>query len=74
MKMSLEQTQLVGLTMKMELKAKEYKRLCEELEELKRAGVDPNSPELEHLLEEFMQNNKEIAEINEQLRKLQKNS
>lgn len=71
MKMTLEQTKLVGLTMELELKTREYKKLCEKLDNLKQRGIDPNAKELIALREEFIKNNKEIIEINEQLKKLQ---
>lgn len=71
MRMTLEQTKLVGLTMRLELKTLEYKKLCKKLEDLKQQGIDSNAKELVALREEFLQNNKEIAEINRQLKELQ---
>lgn len=73
MKMNLEQTKLVGLTMQLELKTMEYKKLCEKLEYLKQQDIDPNAHELISLRKKFLQNNKEITEINEQLKKFQEN-
>ena len=73
MKMNLEQTKLVGLTMQLELKTKEYKKLCKKLDELKQQGIDPNAKELISLREEFIKNNKEITEINKKLKELQEN-
>ena len=73
MKMTLEQTKLVGLTMELELKTREYKMLCDKLENYKQQSIDPNAKELIALREEFIKNNKEITEINEQLKKLQAN-
>ncbi|WP_304401820.1 hypothetical protein [uncultured Clostridium sp.] len=35
MNLSLNQTKLVGLTMQLDLKAKEYKNLCEKLDIIK---------------------------------------
>ena len=72
MKMNLEQTQLVGLTMKLDLKAREYKKLCEKLEEYKTQKLDPNSEEYENLLKDFQENQREILKINYQLEKLNK--
>ena len=53
MKMTLEQTKLVGLTMELDLKAREYKMLCEEFERVKQSGIDPNDESLLPLLEKF---------------------
>lgn len=71
--MTLKQTKLVGLTMQLELKTKEYKILCERLEKFKAQGVDPNSKDLIDLRQEFIKNNQEIVEINNQLKELQEN-
>lgn len=73
MKMTLEQTKLVGLTMELELKTMEYKKLCERLEKYKQQGIEPNAQELVDLREEFLNNNKEITEINKKLKELQEN-
>lgn len=73
MKMTLDQTKLVGITMELELKTREYKMLCDKLENYKQQGIDPNAKELITLREEFIKNNKEITEINEQLKMLQAN-
>ena len=40
--MNLEQTKLVGLTMELELKTREYKKLCKKLEILEQSNVAPN--------------------------------
>lgn len=67
MKMNLEQTKLVGLTMELDLKAREYKKLCETLDKLKKLGIDPNAPELVKLSDKFKKNLSEIQEIKKQL-------
>lgn len=72
MKMTIEQTKLVGLTMELDLKAREYKKLCEELDEVKKSGIDPNDESLLPLLEKFKKNQEEIIEINRQLAALKK--
>lgn len=72
MKMTLEQTKLVGLTMQLDLKAREYKQLCKKLEEYKSQNLDPNCEEYEKLLKDFQDNQKEILEINVQLEQLNK--
>lgn len=71
--MTLKQTELVGLTMQLELKTKEYKILCDKLEQFKEQGIDPNSEELIVLRQDFIKNNKEITEIKNRLKRLQEN-
>ena len=56
--------------MKLDLKAREYKKLCEKLEEYKVQKLDPNCAEYEQLLKDFQENQKEILEINNQLEEL----
>ena len=68
--MNLSQTKLVGLTMKLDLKAQEYKELCDELERLKTEGIDPNDNKLLGLRDRFQSNHNEIVEINKQIRSL----
>ena len=69
--MTPNQTKLVGLTMELELKTMEYKQLCEALDKLKKSNIDPNSPKLLKLKEKFEKNQKEITEINKQLKQIQ---
>ena len=38
--MNLNQTKLVGLTMELDLKAREYKKLCDKLEQLKQSDIN----------------------------------
>ena len=70
MKMTLEQTKLVGLTMELDLKAREYKKLCDTLDKLKAIGIDPNAPQLVKLSAKFKKNLEEIREIKRQLAEL----
>ena len=70
MKMTLNQTKLVGLTMNLDLKAREYKELCKKFDELKQTNLDPNAPEFETLKQEFIKNLNEIKQINAQLKAL----
>ena len=44
--MNLSQTKLVGLTMELDLKTREYKKLCDKLDELKERKIDPNDERL----------------------------
>ena len=71
MKMTLAQTKLVGLTMELELKTKEYHQLCEDLEAMKELNLDENSEEYAFLLKRFQKKFEEIIEIKEQLKKLE---
>ena len=70
MKMNLDQTKLVGLTMELDLKAKEYKELCEQLEQLKSSNIDPNDEKLLDLAKKFLENQEEIKKIVLKLEKL----
>lgn len=70
MKMNLTQTKIIGLTMQLDLKARQYNKLCDELEKLKANNIDANDPVLFELKEKFIKNNDEIVKINRQLEKL----
>lgn len=71
MKLNLIQTKFVGLTMKLDLKAREYKNLCDKLERYKKEKINENDKKLYELLEEFQKNHEEIAEIKKQLKELE---
>lgn len=71
--MNLEQTKLVGLTMELDLKTREYKKLCNKLEKLKENNIDVNNPILIDLKAMFQRNHEEIVEINRQIKKLKIN-
>ncbi len=73
MKMNLNQTKLVGLTMELELKTREYKKLCNQLEDLKKKQIDENAEELLELKDQFQKNYNEIAEINKELKQIKEN-
>ena len=68
--MNLSQTKLVGLTMELDLKVREYNILCKKLEEFKKEDIDPNDIKLIELRDQFQKNHDEIYEINNQLRML----
>lgn len=70
MKMTLEQTKLVGLTMELELKTKEYQSLCKELEELKAQKIDSNDILFVDLALRFLDNQEEIKKIVKQLKEI----
>lgn len=70
MKLDLEETKLVGLTMKLDLKAKEYTMLCNKLEKYESEKLDENDEKFHELLEEFKKNLAEIEEIKKQLMEL----
>lgn len=68
--MNLKQTKLVGLAMELELKTREYKKLCDELENLKENNINPNDEQLLKLKQLFQKNHKEIVEINQQIKNI----
>lgn len=68
--MNLSQTKLVGLTMELDLKAREYKQLCDKLEKLKEMNINSNDKKLLELKELFQKNHDEIVEINKQISEL----
>lgn len=67
--MTQTQNKIVLLTMKLDLKAREYKELCKELEEVKKKEQVTNE-ELLELKDKFQKNHDEIVEINNKLKKL----
>lgn len=68
--MNLSQTKLVGLTMELDLKTREYKKLCEKLDELKEKRIDPNDERLLAVKELFQKNHDDIVEINRQIKEV----
>lgn len=70
MRMDLIQTKLVGLTMELDLKTREYKMLCEKLEIIKQREIDENDPRLLEVKEMFQKNHDEIVKINRQIKEL----
>lgn len=68
--MNLSQTKLVGLTMELDLKTREYKKLCDKLDELKERKIDPNDERLLAVRELFQKNHDDIVEINKQIKKI----
>ena len=67
------QSKFVELTLKLDLKTREYKKLCEELEVLKKSVKNPNDKQFAMLLARFEENKKELENINAQLSKLKAN-
>lgn len=70
MNLNLNQTKLVGLTMELDLKVREYKNLCEKLDKLKENNIDESDSELIGLRQEFLENYKEIVKINQLIKEL----
>ena len=68
--MNLSQTKLVGLTMELDLKAREYKILCDKLDNIKDNIINPNDDSLLEIKELFEKNHEEIININEKIREL----
>ena len=59
--------------MELDIKAKEYKLLCDELESLKKFNLDENDEKYVNLRDRFAENLREIKSINSQLKDLNKN-
>ena len=70
--MNLSQTKLVGLTMELDLKAREYKSLCDKLDKLKENKVDANDDRLLVVEELFQKNYDDIVKINTQIKELKR--
>lgn len=68
--MNLSQTKLVGLTMELDLKTREYKKLCDKLDELKEKRIDPNDERLLVVKELFQKNHDDIVKINRQIKEV----
>lgn len=68
--MNLSQTKLVGLTMELDLRTREYKKLCDKLEKLKQGNINPNDEKLLELKQLFQKNYDEIVELNRQIKEL----
>lgn len=68
--MSLSQTKLIGLTMELDLKTREYKKLCDKFNKLKEKNIDSNDEKLLKLKDLFQKNHDEIVEINNEIRKI----
>lgn len=68
--MNLNQTKLVGLTMELNLKTIEYKKLCDKLEQIKQSGINPNDEKLLKFKQLFQKNHDEIVEINKKIKEL----
>lgn len=68
--MKLEQTQIVKLTLELELKTKEHLNLCKKLDEFKNQKIDKNSEEYKTFLKEFQNNREQIIKINRKLKYL----
>ena len=67
---NITQTKLVGLTMELDLKTREFNMLCDKLEKIKKSNIDPNDKKLLWLKELFIKNYNEIVEINKELTKI----
>ena len=68
--MNLTQTKLVGLTMELDLKTREYKKLCDKLEYLKQSNIKANDEKLLELRLLFQKNHDEIVKINRKIKEL----
>ncbi|MCL2755518.1 MAG: hypothetical protein FWE45_00490 [Firmicutes bacterium] len=71
--MESHEGQLAALARELTEKTKEYHQLCQELNDVKSIGIDPNDKRLVDLLFRFQCNNAEIKDINTRMRKLEEN-
>jgi hypothetical protein len=71
MRLDFIQTKLVGLTMELDLKTREYKTLCEKLEMVKAKNIEANDPRLLEVREMFQKNHDEIVKINRKIKELE---
>ena len=74
MKINKQQSKLVELTLKIDLKSREYSMLCKELETLKSQNLDPNCEEYQKLLTKFEENSNQLLDLKNQLAELKKES
>ena len=56
--------------MELDLKTREYKKLCDKLDELKEKRIDPNDERLLVVKELFQKNHDDIVEINRQIKEI----
>lgn len=71
--MNSSQAKFVSLIEELNLKAKEYNKFCDKLEQLKQTDINPNDEEVLKLKQLFQKNRDEIVEINRQLKELKEN-
>ena len=72
--MNLAQTKLIGLTMELELKTREFQMIYDRFNKIKAKNIDPNDERLLPIKELFQKNHDEITEITSRLKELQENS
>lgn len=68
--MNLSQTKLIGLTIELDLKTREYKMLCDKLDKIKEKNIDPNDKRLLEVKKLFQQNHDDIVKINAQIKEI----
>lgn len=66
-KIDSKRTKILGLTMKLDLRLKQYEKLCKEFENLKENNVKQTDEDFIILRNLFLENQKEIKNINDQL-------
>ena len=72
--MNLAQTKLIGLTMELELKVREFQMIYDRFNKVKTKNIDPNDKRLLPIKELFQKKYEEISEITNKLRELRENS
>ncbi len=68
MKLTPHQTKFLQLTTELDIKTRDYKTLCDRLDELKLQNLDANCKEYQELYTLFLKNYDEIVEINKKLK------
>lgn len=74
MELSLSQTKLIGLTMKLDLKTREYNALCKKLNDLEKNNIELNNQKLYDLKQLFEKNLSEIEQLKSEIGQLQLNA
>lgn len=68
--MELTQSKAIGLAIRLELKIREYYRLCDKLKKIQKTNISPNDERLLVVKDMFQKNHDEIVEIKTELQKL----
>ena len=68
--MNENQSKLVYLTAKLDLKTKEYDLLCKKMEQLQNANENQNSEKYKELENKFIKNYEQLKEIKLEIEKL----
>lgn len=70
MKLSSLEDSFLKLTMLLELRVKEYQKLCQCFETFEKEGVEEDSEQFKLLLKKFIKNQQQISSLKQKLSKL----